>query len=270
MNNKKLIIVLALSFALLLGACGKSLSNSESESEDNQTTSQEQNSNNEAYELSKEAYDNINTAYDIIENLGDDIYQAGREGALYKKDVINGGTEYLSKHLKLTEEELAEGIAFLIVGSLGLSEELEEDSVAQIEDFKQISDKMYEIWENASEEDKELWRTNADLMVITMGSKDSFQSTCSYFVICSYAVNNQISDAKTALDNAKAILKQLSNEYSDYEYYASLKDYYTTTSAFYDLCLTLPGNIEQFGTTVNEYRNDARKYRNEIEFVFEE
>lgn len=270
MNNKKLIIVLALSFALLLGACGKSLSNSESESEGNQTTSQEQNSNNEAYELSKEAYDNITIAYDIIENLGEDIYQAAQEGAFYKKEVINGGTEYLAKKLKITKEELAEGIAFMTVGSLGLSEEMDEEGISQIEDITQILDKMCEIWENASEGDKNLWRTNADLMLIEMSSKATFQWTCADFVIFSYVANSQIDEAKTALDNAKSIMKQLSNDHSDYEHYTSLKDYYSTTSAFYDFCLTTPGNIEQFGTTLNEYRNDARKYRSEIEFAFED
>ena len=266
-NIVKLIIAMTLVFTVLLSACEKGPDDNKNE----QVQSDTQVLNNEAYELSKEAYDNINTAYNIIEKLGEDIYQAGREGVLSKEEILTGGTEYLSNKLNLTKEELAEGIAFMIVGPQGLSKKLGKEAMEQIEDddLIQLLDEMYEIWEDASDEDKNSWITYADTAFGLMDSTP-LQITCSLFVIGSYAVNKQISEAETALDNAKAIMKQLSNEYSNYEHYPSLKEYYTTTSDFYDFCLTLNADVKQFGTTMDEYKDDAKKYRNEIEFVFEE
>lgn len=266
-NIVKLIIAMTLVFTVLLSACEKGPDDNKNE----QVQSDTQVLNNEAYELSKEAYDNINTAYNIIEKLGEDIYQAGREGVLSKEEILTGGTEYLSNKLNLTKEELAEGIAFMIVGPQGLSKKLGEEAMGQIEDddLLQLLDEMDEIWEDASDEDKNSWITYADTAFGLMDSTP-LQITCSLFVIGSYAVNNQISEAETALDNAKAIMKQLSNEYLNYEHYPSLKEYYTTTSDFYDFCLTLNADVKQFGTTMDEYKDDAKKYRNEIEFVFEE
>lgn len=266
-NIVKLIIAMTLVFTVLLSACEKGPDDNKNE----QVQSDTQVLNNEAYELSKEAYDNINTAYNIIEKLGEDIYQAGREGVLSKEEILTGGTEYLSNKLNLTKEELAEGIAFMIVGPQGLSKKLGEEAMGQIEDddLIQLLDEMDEIWEDASDEDKNSWITYADTAFGLMDSTP-LQITCSLFVIGSYAVNNQISEAETALDNAKAIMKQLSNEYLNYEHYPSLKEYYTTTSDFYDFCLTLNADVKQFGTTMDEYKDDAKKYRNEIEFVFEE
>lgn len=266
-NVVKLIIAMTLAFTVLLSACEKGPDDNKNE----QVQSDTQVLNNEAYELSKEAYDNINTAYNIIEKLGEDIYQAGREGVLSKEEILTGGTEYLSNKLNLTKEELAEGIAFMIVGPQGLSKKLGKEAMGQIEDddLIQLLDEMDEIWEDASDEDKNSWITYADTAFGLMDSTP-LQITCSLYVIGSYAVNNQISEAETALDNAKAIMKQLSNEYSNYEHYPSLKEYYTTTSDFYDFCLTLNADVKQFGTTMDEYKDDAKKYRNEIEFVFEE
>ena len=42
--------------------------------------------------------------------------------------------------------------------------------------------------------------------------------------------------AQTALNEAKAQMKELSEKYSDYEHYPNLKGYYTTTSSFFDFC----------------------------------
>lgn len=61
----------------------------------------------------------------------------------------------------------------------------------------------------------------------------------------------KVEKAQTALDAAKAQMKELSQEYSDYEHYPNLKGYYTTTSAFFDFCNNPFGSFEQLKDTIN-------------------
>ena len=44
--------------------------------------------------------------------------------------------------------------------------------------------------------------------------------------------------ASINLDNIYTNMKELSEEYSDYEHYPNLKGYYTTTSSFFDFFFT--------------------------------
>ena len=65
-------------------------------------------------------------------------------------------------------------------------------------------------------------------------------------------------------------MKDMSLQYSDYEHYPNLKGYYTTTNAFFEFCQNPTGSFEQVKDTINKYRNDARSYRNELAYIFED
>ena len=93
---------------------------------------------------------------------------------------------------------------------------------------------------------------------------------CVMVVTGAYQANGKVAEAQNALEEAKTQMKELSEEYSDYEHYPNLKGYYTTTNSFFDFCLNPTGSFEQVKTTINDYRNEARDYMNDLDYIFEE
>ena len=100
--------------------------------------------------------------------------------------------------------------------------------------------------------------------------EDDLFSFCVNSVSAAYKVNGKVEEAQTALDAAKAQMKELSQKYSDYEHYPNLKGYYTTTSSFFDFCNNPTGSFEQVKTTVNDYKNEARDYISDLDYIFED
>ena len=77
-------------------------------------------------------------------------------------------------------------------------------------------------------------------------------------------------EAQNVLNNAKTQMKELSERYSDYEHYPNLKGYYTTTSSFFDFCQNPTGSFEQVKDTINDYKNEARDYISDLDYIFED
>ena len=100
--------------------------------------------------------------------------------------------------------------------------------------------------------------------------EDGFWEFCVDAICCAYIMNGNADEAQAALDAAKTQMKELSQEYSDYEHYPNLKGYYTTTSSFFDFCLNPSGSFEQVKDTINDYRNDAREYISDLDYIFED
>ena len=162
-----------------------------------------------------------------------------------KDEIMDEGLGYLSAELNLTEEELVEGMAYMwAVDVSGLD------------------------WDELSEEDKESYRGMESLVFIMF--EDDFFSMCVWMIDAAYEVNGMIETAETALNDAKSQMKTLSEEFSDYEHYPNLKGYYTTTSSFFDFCVNPTGSFEQVKTTINDYRNEARDYISDLDYIFEE
>lgn len=195
-----------------------------------------------AYEASKAAYDNIDIAYEITQKFGEDIYEAWRIG-IYDKDEIS--VKYLASELNLSEEEITEGIVYTF--------------------FSFTNDMTYE---EAPEDKKQVLRDSADIY-FTMFEEDLF-SACVELVRGAYSANGKITEAQNALNEAKAQMKELSEKFSDYEHYPNLKGYYTTTSSFFDFCQKPTGSFEQVKETINNYRNTARDYASDLDYIFEE
>lgn len=200
------------------------------------------NSNQKAYEVSKEAYEQIDVAYEIIEQYGSDIYEAWRLGIYEDEDM---SIELLDSELYLSEDEIREGIVYVYLTF--------EDEDGYI---------------NATEEEKEEFEELCDGF-FTIFEDDLF-SACVWVVTGAYQANGKIEEAEVAIESAKVQMKTLSEEYSDYEHYPNLKEYYTTTSAFFDFCQNPTGSFEQVKETINEYRNDAREYISDLDYIFEE
>ena len=197
-----------------------------------------------AFEVSKAAYDNIDIAYVITDNFGSDIYEAWRLGIYDDEEVIDEGTTYLAGELSLSKEELDDGVVYILLETMGSS------------------------WEDATNDEKSELRASADSYFRIF--EDDLFSFCVMVVTGAYQANGKVAEAQSALEAAKSQMKELSEKYSDYEHYPNLKGYYTTTNAFFDFCLNPTGSFEQIKTTINDYRNEARDYVNDLDYIFEE
>ena len=83
-----------------------------------------------------------------------------------------------------------------------------------------------------------------------------------------YKCSGQVKIIEEKLNTAKTLMKELGNEYSDYEHYPNLKKYFTNTIAFLDFCRNPEGSFEQVVNTFNTYRNNAREYFFDMNYVF--
>ena len=200
--------------------------------------------NKKAFNESKLAYDEIDKAYEITEQFGSDIYEAWRLGIYQKDEVLDDGAEYLAKELSLSPDEIREGAAYTLAKAIG------------------------EDWAEMSEDDRNELIENADAIFSIM--EDELFSFCGLCVSGAYAVNGKTEDVQTALVAAKTQMKELSEKYSDYEHYPNLKGYYTTTSSFFDFCQNPTGSFAQVKDTINKYKNEARDYISDLDYIFEE
>lgn len=200
--------------------------------------------NKKAFDLSKKAFEEVEEAYSIAEQFGDDIHEAWRMAIYDKDEILKDGVKYLAKKLNLTESELADGVAARTLEIGGVD------------------------WDTATEEDKDLCRNNS-AAVFRVFEDDLF----SFVVMCvssAYRVSGKTDIIQASLDAAKTDMKEMSEKYSDYEHYASLKKYYTTTSAFFEFCNNPTGSFEVMKTTISNYKDDARTYRNDLTYIFED
>lgn len=173
-----------------------------------------------------------------------DIYEAWRCAIYDKKDVEKEGLSFLCKKMNLTDDELAIGFAELLIKD-------EWDTMSD-------SDKT-----DALEEAKYLFTYFFENM-------DSSFSLCVELVINAYTERGDIERAENYLSTAKSQMKDMSEKYSDYEHYPALKGYYTTTSSFFDFCKSPQGSFEQLKSTIEDYRNNARNYNGDLDYIFEE
>ena len=207
-----------------------------------------------AFEVSKAAYEKVNLAYEMTDQFGADIY-AVWYAAVYKtsefKNLNNDGVEYLMKtqDLYLSEEELRDGIAYAFVAFA-----------------------HPEGWDNVPEEKKLDYQENANIVLYTMAKSYSnqFMSFCVESVTYAYERSGKIEETQKLLDEAKVMMKELSEKYSDYEHYPNLKGYYTTTKSLFEFCQNPTGSFEQYKTTLNDYKNEARDYISDLDYIFED
>lgn len=200
--------------------------------------------NKKAFEASKAAYDNVDVAYEIIEQFGSDLYEAWRLGIYDDEEILEDGLKHLASELSLSEEELGGGVAYVM---------------------NELSGKE---WSEITDEDRRTYADSADLFFDMM--EDNLFSFCVMIVDGAYIANGKVEEAQSALDTAKIQMKELSEKYSDYEHYPNLKGYYTTTSSFFDFCQNPTGSFEQVKDTINDYKNEARDYISDLDYIFEE
>lgn len=200
-------------------------------------------SDKKAFEASKEAHDNIDIAYEITERFASDIYEAWRLGIYEEDEILEDGAKHLAAELSLSEYEIKVGVAYSVAGILGTG------------------------WDTMTEDEKNNLINNTDSIFSVM--EDDLFSFCVMAVTGAYTANGKVEEAQNALDSAKAQMKKLSEDYSDYEHYPNLKGYFTTTSSFFEFCQDPTGSFEQIKDTINKYKNEARDYISDLDYIFE-
>lgn len=84
-----------------------------------------------------------------------------------------------------------------------------------------------------------------------------------------YIDNGTYDLINTNLSNAKSSLKTMTNSYTDFTGYTTLKSYYSEVSAYADFCQYPNGSFSQLKTTINTYENNLRHFQNELSFIYE-
>ena len=197
------------------------------------------------FDLSKEAYDEITYAYSIIYEFGSDVYEAWHLGATQPRNVQTMGIAFLGNDLFLSEDELKGGLGYF---------------QAYIEDKN---------WDELTEAERKEYINTGDSFLKGVSNANVLQTSI-YAIPFSYIVNGKTEEAQTALNNAKNIMRELSENYSDYEHYPNLKGYYTTAASYFEFCQKPKGTFVMLETTINDYMNDIRDYSSDLDFVFGE
>ena len=200
--------------------------------------------NKKAFEASKAAYNNVNSAYQITEEIASDVYEAWRLGISEKSNIAMGGCAYLADRLHISKDEVVTGVAYTMAKRSGLN------------------------WDELSKEEKKTYSSNADSAFLRSG--DSMFSWCVSVVVNAYIANGEVKKVQGYLTEAKEQIKELSDKYSDYEYYPALKGYFTTTSSFFEFCQSPTGSFNQLQTTMEDYKTTARDYKADLDYIFED
>ena len=189
-----------------------------------------------AFDVAKQAYEKIDVAYEITEKFGSDVYEAWRMGIYDDDEILADGVGYLAANLSLSESDIIAGVALFLADDKENPESIDRKTANLC--FKYFEDSLF--------------------------------SFCILVVSNAYEANGKAAEAQAALDSAKELMKKMSEQYSDYEHYPKLKEYYTTTKSYFAFCQSPTGSFEQIKNTINDYRNEARNCVSDLDYIFED
>lgn len=254
--KKTFALLLALCMCTFLLACGKS---------------------QDPFDLSKDSFNSIHSAYEKIEIMSADIYEAWRIGIQEGTKSLRNKTDlsFLTDSLSLTDEDLHRGLASVncnyrewvefvdVCNNSWGSARYDVDNLDDYTRYLQDCTKYDHISENG-------YSYESDPVYDYVSRFGDDFSGYIHLVIIAYEAKGTSDEISTLLNSAKDQMKTLSDKHSDYEHYPNLKDYYTTTQAFFDYCQNPTGSFEQAVTTIEDYKNEARGYYYDLEYAFGE
>lgn len=185
-----------------------------------------------AFDNSQEAFDCVTAAYLSTNTFSEDIYEAW----------------YLGVNSKFDYNEATEFAAF--AAKMHIEQTHIEEAVARLS--------------GKSEFEASQWAS------LSLRYDGSYFSAWVSVVSEAYKCSGKTVEIEAQLNAAKKAMKALGDEYSDYEHYPALKEYFTNTMAFYDFCCHPEGSFEQVVETFNAYRNTARECFFDLNYVFDD
>ena len=183
-----------------------------------------------AFENSGEAFKLITEAYLITNEFSQDLYEAWRIG-------VNDKSSYDD------DSEFADFVDEMHIDQVHI-----EKAIANLVGEEQYS---YGYWS-----------------LLPYYYNKSYFSAWVSVISEAYKCSGQVEIIEEKLNAAKTLMKELGSDYSDYEHYPTLKKYFTNTIAFLDFCRNPEGSFEQVVNTFNTYRNNAREYFFDMNYVF--
>jgi hypothetical protein len=228
-----------------------------------------------AFDTAKQTFNNIHSAYKKVENISADVYEAWRIGIATEKYSLRelDDLSFLTNNLSLTDDDIYRGLAhtkFLYDDFLEYTKVHSWIDVDDIEAYTQFLRDCDQRDPYSFGDDIFYDFYKPDTIYDFISMYDDGFSGYVYLVINAYEAKGIYAEIATTLDEAKEQMKTMSKDYSDYEHYPNLKGYYTTTQAFFDYCQKPTGSFEQAVTTIENYRNEARDYYYDLEYVFED
>ena len=196
----------------------------------------------EALNLSREAFNKITEAYVILNEFSQDIYTAWYLG-IHSSGKYDGYKGYDFE--KYNREEFND-----------FCDEMRIDQMYIEEAVVNLS--------NAETFNTGAWFSLAERY------NGSFFSAWVSVILEAYVCSGDVENTSSLLNEAKTIIKTLSDEYSDYEHYPVLKEYFTNALAYFDCCQNPEGSFEQIMETFNNYQSIERKCFFELDYIFEE
>jgi len=194
-------------------------------------------------ELSKEVYSYLIAIDESTTNISHDIYQVWNM-AIFEDDDIT--IEKLDENLYLSKTEIQDGIV---------------KSIWYLATYGQSAPLSYE---ESSEEDRLKAR---NLQVLGLKLYDSFSDYIEA-VVNAYTINGEYEELFQKQESAKLIMKEISQKYSSYEHYQTLKEYYTAVSSYLELCMYPEGSLRSFQQARDDYLKKTRNIRNDLDLVF--
>lgn len=211
------------------------------------------------YLYGKEAYDNIRIAWEIAEQAADDVYVAW-EGFVNQKDkVARYGVAYFTAYgtCPLEEATLVEGFAKAYYQGVTTT------------NLRTSDEDLDDNWKALSEADKDVYRNH----VIDKTAFEHYKNI-PYVIHGMWRAydldDSPLKTAQAALEQAKAAMKVLLEEYADYVHYPNLKGFYTTASSLLDECSIngTHGSFDQYKVILKDYRKEASDYMSALDFIF--
>ena len=190
-------------------------------------------------EAAQEIYALLDKASQEAEEYGSDIYTAWNTG-INDADESGFDLSSLAKPLNVSTNELKQGFVYLL----------------NEEDWDTISD---------SDKRKKLDEANTSfkLALILVDSKFSL---CVNTVNATYRVTGREEAIKKDLEEARVLLKDLSDKNPDYEVCAKLKAFYTKIQTYFDFCMNPTGSFSSLKDTITTFRQDVLAAKNELNF----
>lgn len=196
----------------------------------------------------KKVYDNIKIAWTVADQVGSGLYGVWHGWVFEKEEMASQGLQFFADKASLSMDDIIEGFAARNY-------------------INELFAKTGVNWNDISEDDKEFYRNatvkgfeEASRARQYVGMSDALSGTVNAFKL-----NGYIYEAQTRLEAAKQGLQELP---PDYEYYPTLKAFYTTASGLVDFCASPSGSLDQYKVLLNDYRKEARDYMNDLDFVF--
>ena len=217
--------------------------------------------NDKAYNLSKDVFSEISAAFEIMEQISGDIISAWTVGIYDTKALgYSDGFELFCNSVSLSEDDIWKGLAYYEY----ITDEYSEYSNPDFTFFNLDYYIEYLI------ENKSTFYFNSSYNNSGIIYKyDNVFTGCVMLVIYSYEQNGKIGEVEELLTSAELKIKQLSEKYSDYEHYSSLKEYYSTARSMFSFCQSPTGTLEQAKNNTNNYKNTADTCYNNLYYFFE-